>query len=340
MKIIIEYESSWRNSFLDGTNNEELPKKGRKFIGSITKLKKDGNYIKREVTIDTVMGILNRLIGDQRKLYQAREQENYFFADLEQKNLISFVDKQKVINNEITFIRNITGSTDQNSFTGAIKMDDPTLQSDYSAEFWGVLALDLPQLCDFITSKTPIKQTIKLNPLSICEKIEQIGKIKPVKNEGAINQAYEVLAIKYEDYKGLNPKGLVKPITLYCSALYLQLELLSKKYDMTTACSNKGCIKGISKNGFTKKDFMKKFTTGEQKKIWGNPYIYEEYIKGTGKIKHLMKKTCGTLEINIDVKQEEANILKKMITNAGVSSFYLGKKGLAYVSKISTREVF
>lgn len=27
MRIIIEYESSWRNSFLDGSNNEPLPKK-------------------------------------------------------------------------------------------------------------------------------------------------------------------------------------------------------------------------------------------------------------------------------------------------------------------------
>ncbi|SCN46662.1 FIG00921294: hypothetical protein [methanotrophic endosymbiont of Bathymodiolus azoricus (Menez Gwen)] len=32
MKIIIDYDSSWRNSFLDPTtsNNEPLPKKGRK----------------------------------------------------------------------------------------------------------------------------------------------------------------------------------------------------------------------------------------------------------------------------------------------------------------------
>ena len=43
MKIIIEYESSWRNSFLDGSNNEELPKSGRNFIGSMTTLKKEGN---------------------------------------------------------------------------------------------------------------------------------------------------------------------------------------------------------------------------------------------------------------------------------------------------------
>ena len=39
MEIIIEYESSWRNSFLDGSNNEPVPNNGRKFIGSMTELK-------------------------------------------------------------------------------------------------------------------------------------------------------------------------------------------------------------------------------------------------------------------------------------------------------------
>lgn len=27
MRIIIDYEASWRNSFLDGSNDEALPKK-------------------------------------------------------------------------------------------------------------------------------------------------------------------------------------------------------------------------------------------------------------------------------------------------------------------------
>ena len=46
MKIEIEYEASWRNSFLDGSNDEVLPKKGRKFIGSITALKRARTILK------------------------------------------------------------------------------------------------------------------------------------------------------------------------------------------------------------------------------------------------------------------------------------------------------
>ena len=91
MKIIIEYEASWRNSFLDGSNNEKLPKTGRKFNSSMTELRKDGNYKERKITQDTVIGVLNRLVGDQRKLYQAREQPAYFFKHIEP--LVRFEDK-------------------------------------------------------------------------------------------------------------------------------------------------------------------------------------------------------------------------------------------------------
>jgi hypothetical protein len=146
MKITIDYEASWRNSFLDGDNNEPAPQK-RKFIGSMTNLKKSENFIEREVTIDTVMGILNRLIGDQRKLYQARSDDQYYFRDIE--NNISFQDRAEVINSEITFIRNITGSTDQNSYTGMIQVKDPIFNSDYSIELWSLLT------CETLSKLTP-----------------------------------------------------------------------------------------------------------------------------------------------------------------------------------------
>ena len=63
MKIVIDYESSWRNSFLDGSNNEPLPKKGRNYIASMTELQKEENFISRQITKDTELGVLIRLIG-------------------------------------------------------------------------------------------------------------------------------------------------------------------------------------------------------------------------------------------------------------------------------------
>lgn len=341
MKIIIDYESSWRNSFLEGDNNEPLPKNGRKFIGSMTNLRKPENFIERKVTLDTVMGILNRIIGDQRKLYQARADDNYFFKDIDYTDSDKVLFKDNAIEtNEMTYIRNITGSTDQNSFTGAIKTNDAMFLSDYSTEFWGILSLDLEDLYHFIISQNKVTISIEPNPISIIARLEVLNKERPVINEGLANEAMQILTETFEGIEYLNKKSEIMPISLYCSALYLQLAHLTNRFNMDSAKTKAGGISGISKRGFTTKDFMNRFTTGEKKKIWGNPYIRKERIKGVGEVTSLMTKASGQLEINLDISRDKAKEIKNMIENAGVSSFYLGKKGLAYISQeIDTREL-
>lgn len=336
MRIMINYEASWRNSFLDPTtsNNEKLPPKGRNFIASITTLNKrnSNNYIPREVTKDTVMGVLNRLIGDQRKLYQARSCQDYFFKEIESK--VAFDDKPESVSEEMVYIRNTTGNTDKNSYAGMIKSNDPIFTSDYSAELWGVLALSVGELSQFILYGMDINKEIELNPLAIVQQLESLSSLKPLPKEGNIAKAHDFLANKFPEFNGINAKGLVLPTRFYYSALYLQLERLSGVYDVSTAKSKRGGLSGISKNNFTKKNFMGSYTTGGEKRIWGNPYIYEEFVKGEGKVKHLLKKASGKLEINLDIERDQAKELNTLIRNAGVSSFYLGKKGLAYVSDI------
>ena len=343
MRIIINYESSWRNSFLDGDNNEPLPPKGRKFVGSMTNLKKPENFKSRQVTLDTVMGLLNRVIGDQRKLYQSRRGEGYFFGDIDYPGTDKIVfEDRSVETQEMTFIRNITGSTDQNSFTGSIKTSDSMFQSDYSEEFWGILALDFEQLCQFVISaESRVQAAFELDPISILSKLEVINKEKPVDNEGLPGRVLEVLHQQFPDIEYLNKKDMIMPISLYCSALYLQLDRLEKRgFDMESAKTKAGGISGISKRGFTAKDFMNRFTTGDKKKIWGNPYIRKERIKGVGEVTSLVTKASGQLEINLDISRDRAKEIKGMIERAGVSSFYLGKKGLAYISQeIDTREL-
>lgn len=337
MKITIDYEASWRNSFLDGSNDEVLPKKGRSFVASMTELRKETNYHKRNVTKNTVMGVLSRLIGDQRKLYQAKSSDHYYFADIEDKITFDDIDAKRIETNEMAYIRNMKGSTDQNSFTGMIKVNDPIFQSDYSLEFWGVLALDFDELLDFVLDDIPVVKTLSLDPISILSRLEAIKKSKPVEYVGKTKGASEKLTSLFEKYKPLNNKQLQLVLPMYCSALYLQLQKLESEYDMASAKSKMGGISGISNNGFTPKDFMDKYTTGAKKRIYGNPYIREEFVKGEGKIEHTLTKANGQLEIDLDIDMEKAKELKNMIECAGVSSFYLGKKGLAYVSSISAR---
>lgn len=337
MKIEIEYEASWRNSFLDGSNDEALPKNGRKYIASSTNLAKSENYIKRDVTLSTVMGVLNRLIGDQRKLYQAKGDENYYFKDIE--NLITFNDVVKVENNEVVYLRNMLGNTDQNSFTGMINTDDELLTSDYSKFFWSVLALDFDELISFIVNETSIKKEMPLDPIAISDRFGEIGKFKAVDSSNEVLQALTILDQKFEGTNYKNNKEQIVPLNFYCSALYLQIERLSKSYDLSSALTKSGTIAGISKRIFTKKDFMNRFTTGDKKKIFGNPYMAKSFVQGEGQVTSKLIKVSGQLEITIDISRERAKELEQLIENAGVSSFYLGKKGLAYVTQIDTRKV-
>lgn len=340
MRITIKYEAAWQNSFLDGSNNEPLPKGGRGFVGSMTNLSKRNsegkysNFIQREISHDTVMGVLNRLIGDQRKLYQAKNCPNYFFAELEDNITFENIhDRSKPVNTEMVYIRNIKKDNfDQNSFTGMIKGNDPIFSSDYSDAFWGLLTLGFKDVCQFIVKPDfVVKNTRTFDPLSALDQLEQLNKLKAIEVIGIIEDALAVLKARFPDAEYVDAKGMIKPIMFYCSALYLQILRLSQHFDLSNALTKSGGISGISKRGFTAKDFMDRFTTGSKKPIWGNPYLLKEKRKGEGEVTSLLTKANGTIEINLDIAQDKALQLKDMIEAAGVSSFYLGKKGLAYV---------
>ncbi|EPF6422203.1 TPA: hypothetical protein PEV06_001224 [Acinetobacter baumannii] len=332
MQIIIEYESSWRNSFLDGEDNTTK----RNFIGSMTALgeKKVDNYKVRTITKSTVMGILNRLIGEQRKLYDVRSSSDYYFKDIEEILKDEDIVDKCIVSQETVYLRNISGSTDQNSFTGMIKLSDPWLTVSYAKEFWDVLWMNLDELYEFIKdNKTLSTNDSILDPLSILERLEEVKKIKvPVSEK--INQIAEILSGRYPNFNLKESTNKITVLPLYCSALYLKLDRLSEQYDTTVIRASRGGLTGISHNGFTPKNLMERFTTGQQKIVWGNPYISSKFLKGEGEIKQLLQKASGQLIINLNISKDQARDLEAKIENAGVSSFYLGKKGLAYVTDI------
>lgn len=356
MRIIIEYESSWRNSFLDGSNNEPLPKTGRNFVGSMTALKTEGNFKQREVTLDTVMGILNRLIGDQRKLYQARQSDNYYFSELEKKLRIEdIVDRpnKAVITEEMVYLRNISGNTDPSSFAGAIKSENIMIYSDFSKKLWQIIHLQPFELISFIINNTlsspqelAMFNTHPLNIASRCESIKKIStknletefnlKLDEIKqavdvfleNDSKLEKYFPSSRTKFSDIEYFNEKQINLP-SLYFSALYLQGIRLKEK-----GMAKDLVLKGFSARNFTKKDFMKFCTTGGDKLIFGNPYLLKVKKKGEGEITSKLTKASGELEINLPLDDKQADDLKQRIDNAGVSSFYLGKKGLAYVKEI------
>ncbi|MBN2647121.1 MAG: hypothetical protein JXR44_04995 [Thiotrichales bacterium] len=336
MFIKIRYEAAWRNSFLDRSNNEPIPKGGRKFIASMKELKKEGNYKTRQISKDTVMGVLNRLIGDQRKLYQARNSENYYFREIENVLTEECIKDMPENTQELVYIRNITGSTDQNSFTGMIKTQDAAFNSAFSSQIWGILFLDFPNLLEFcLNPKIGANTEVELDPIAVISQLEEINSLKPVELDEKCQEVLNLLKLKYPDvdYK-LTAKGQMPPITFYASALYIQLEELAKVFDLSNVVTKSGGLSGISKRGFTKKDFMDRYTTGNKKIIFGNPYLLKQRIPGEGEVTKLLTKASGLLEIDLKISREQAQDLQEKIDCAGVSSFYLGKKGLAYIEDI------
>lgn len=330
MEIKIKYESSWRNSFLDGSNNEPLPKKGRNFIGSMTELKNEGNYISSEPTKDTIMGILNRLIGEQKKLYQVRKEASYYFREVESQ--IEFKDIPSCFNEEIVYLRNMKGNIDRNSFSGRILTDKPIFKAEYASLLWGVLYLSFENLLKFLDGQEVLIPAIEPDPISICERMEQ--KVKPIKIQEAQIPIFDKIEQKFLGNQYLE-KGKAHISKLYCAALYIQLERLEKKYPEIVEIKTKnGNLSGFSKSGFTQKDFMNSCTTGSGKTVWGGPYMKTVMVKGEGMKNMLLKKAHGELKIFLHVEKEKAMEIKTRIENAGVSAFYLGKKGLAYVDNI------
>lgn len=329
MEITIEYNSCWRNSFLDKSNNEKMDKNNkRKYIASCQSLAKPENFIKRDVTIDTVMGVLNRLIGDQRKLWQAREDEEYYFKDIEP--LVSFEDNITCLSQEIVVLKNNSGHSNPAGISGCYNNNSPILKSDFSAEMWGIFAMDFAEVLDYIvTGKDPLK-TQNLNPLILIDRIESLSNIKS--SEYDCTAAFDIIKAKYVEELKTEVVEKTAAKVYYFTAFYLKIEELSNRgFDVASILSKKGCLKGFSKRTFTKSDFNGKISTGGDLLIIGNPY----FLKGRGNdLNKMLTKADGTVTITINIDKDKSLELKNMIDDAGVSSFSLGKKGLAYVSNM------
>jgi len=282
-------------------------------------------------------------------IYQAKSSDNFYFKDLESR--ISFIDlpSSSVISNEIVYIRNMTGSFDKEAYTGTIDTNHWLLRSDFSMELWNLLFLKPKELILFITQDLKIVKEIDLDPRTFIQQVKEFKSVPLSKleiEESEIHRCISILEdtninerlkqffpslqksfsdINYIENDKLNLQAL------YCSALYLKLVRL-KELGVEIPTN----IKGFSVAGLTPKDFMSCFTRGK-KKVYGNPYLKKERIKGCGEIVSALKKASGQLEITINTDLERAKELKTMIENAGVSAFYLGKKGLAYLSSIDIR---
>lgn len=421
MRISIEYDSCWHMGFLADDDKKPIEK-----VNNKTNLHHEFGYMQKFVatsktrgekechtTNSTILGVLCRLIGDQRKLYQARSSDNYYFADIE--GIITFKSVKQETVSELVYLTNKSDDRcGQGNWLGVISDDNPWFNSPFAVQFWSILFLDRNELLKFILSKQsympaeaknivckPTKLLYRLNQITDIksdigspwlsserlqlqrEKIE--NKIKAIQEKVLSHQSkLEKSALKTEKQRltynnkseslNLNLKelfgeledlgsieqslineiyldkavslvienypnneywkdGTLYPYRLYAAALYIQAQrlmlnganlqfMLNKKQELQ--------IQGFSKRGFNGvRDWLNSMTGGRKKAV-GTPCK--------------IKKQSGQLEIELKLdptskglyfkNMSRAEEIKRLIENAGVSSFYLGKKGLAYVSNI------
>lgn len=364
MRIIIDYHSSWQNSVLTGSNDKPIQKRAFK---ASSKSKEAIDV--RGISDNTVLGVLCRLIGDQRKLYQAKLSEDFYFKDLD----ITFnqVKGKTETWNETAFLINKNASRPPESgFLGVLDDNEPLFCSEYAYTLWSVLDYDLESLLNFINNPQVTIKSGNISPRKILDRtryeisdMEKIGftsdsialveesiknevaKDKPRENkihklndelnslkdqskdpkvinfENKLKNAVNKLSNEFSDQQYFDRSNSIYPMSLYAGALYIMvLEMTKKGLDTNDLITEKGTIKGFSKRGFNGvRDFLNSLM-GNKKKTTHTPYP--------------LTKASGQLEIILDIDDAKAKELKKMIDNAGVSSFYLGKKGLAYVSDI------
>lgn len=384
MQIFIEFDSIWQNSFLHGSDAKSIGEKpnGKYNKRDFKATSKSNEVDHREITKSTILGVLSRLIGDQRKLYDARTSDNYYFKDMEDS--ISFKKDDSKIDTweEKVFLVNKTESIkrpSKNTFLGVIKEDEKLFFSETASQLWSVLYMDIEELLDFIIANEMSSQNIgdKTKPDNLLKRIRVIDDydiLVPIEDE--IEKIKEAFLKKEEKYKGLsspkenqinafelakekmiedivkvrereefdkklmsvldilsikypnelyNNNAKIYPMSLYAIALYIQVERMSKNnLNIDFYTENNEKIQGFSKRAFNgKRDFLNKLAGGHKMTI-GTPFP--------------LTKASGNLVIVLAITEVEAEELKKMIDNAGVSSFYLGKKGLAYVTRIDTSE--
>jgi hypothetical protein len=390
MRIQIEYDSCWQTSFLDGEHNSV---KSRKFIAtSVTHGEKPA-----PITKNTIMGILCRLIGDQRKLAQSKDSESYYFSEIEDDISFSILPTEQTVKDLMYLTNKSEGRCGQSTFMGVLPDDNPWFFSGSAPLLWSVLILNKRDLVDFILGKAACENRVDCSPKNLIARLDlltdsksDVGAVlkskerliadknieiqkkennlksfieknsdkdfksnkqkenynaalakhnddietlkRDLKNinansaamefDGKINKVVDVLS---EDFPGCEywSDGVIYPIRLYAAALYLQAKRLlddGVNIDFVKNTNDEIQIQGFSKRGFNGiRDWLNPMAGG-RKKMVGTPCIVD--------------KQSGVIEITIDVDKDKAIEIEALIENAGVSAFYLGKKGLAYVSKI------
>ncbi len=375
VEIVINFDSCWQNGFLEGEDALEVKRKKlvpkvRKFFATT----KSEQSTDKTLTKNTVLGVLCRLIGDQRKLYQARAADDYYFKDMEDAISFSYNGERKNVSEKVIVVNKSDNRCAQSSYLGVIPDNCQLFSSPYSKNLWHVLDLSVEEVCNYLNQGSiseaamgdvslnhilnRIREIQALEKLEFIEtildrfkqriaKVEQeisdldkndkkyqsqltkktnfIEEIKTKILELHKNDVFANLDIALKKsvskYPKLENKGGVYPMALFGAALYSNAQQLRDRKIVNFLNENK--LSGFAEESFSFngiRDFLNPLAGGRKKTVRTPAEI---------------NKHSGKLVINVKLPIDTRDLVRR-IEYAGVSSFYLGKKGLAYVEDIRT----
>lgn len=348
MEIVINYSGKWGNSFLsppnelnedDVLNNKNVSiHKDRSYVASLSNLNSlKGDvldfYKKRDISLDTVYGVIYRLCGATYNLEKLKIKDKSIISSLIKNKKISFESKE-IETQETVFLRNKELSSERESYSGL--PDDSFLKLENIQKYLNVLNYNRENLLKYLLEDKFFEQETEIN--DILTLLNLLNESLDKKNGFLIKE--DEIEFVNNKYKILFEKEIESKSNLRLLAInkamkeFSEVNVNSKKY-----LTSNNTLAGISLNGksFTLKDLMKKFA--EKKIVYGNPYIINSWIKDEENGKNInfnkkLSKSHGQLIINIECDYDTSLELETMIYNAGVSSFYVGKKGLAYIKEI------
>lgn len=374
----------------DGINKnvKEIFKKENNFLQNIKELNKYyPNYQYADITQNTILGILCRLVGEVRRLDSLNDNHPVLAI----KDKIKFENKTTGFQNEVVLlhtplkeVKNNAGGVipeekshhfllTKNSLSesllsvfdiknqaeliiilNGIKNNDHSLfETKYSGEvqantfvikhaLFENIQPDIIKGLNFYEGENVIKELIGRVFYG------EITKVKIL--EEYINSNIDKAEFKPATITDLRKKLGVNEIFnmggfLFAKKLnFLRNNNLFEKEFENALNTGKTSIKGLAPNSgsITIKDFYTNFVT-DKKMSWSMPYSVEvkkdlfvqadlkEFNTG---VKLGVTKECGELIIYLDLSSEAAADFYKKIEAAGVNTFHMGKKGLAYVSDI------
>jgi len=338
MKLLIPVSNAWEGSFL------QEPISGDNFMTSVP-FAGTGQY-KGEFpraspfTEQTAKGVIYRLVGEQRRLFQV--DDNYLgFID----GKISFARENVEETKELVSLRNINKSADNPSGYAGIagKETHPYYTNEkYSSIFLWPLVATPRELRDFILTGSYKTQSIlrysnRLHLLNGFEflkggadyygnklKLEELFSKEEL--EAVLTKLRtEFPNVNYKD-KDVAEYGIWVTSSLYLLDRVLHPQLSDSELEIYDN-GKKKWNKGIAHRGVTGKDFRESLL--KKGTVIASPLKDEPHKK-----RNLLSKKSYTLIIDLDISEEDARKLKRMIADAAVGTFSVGKKGLAYLKEI------